>query len=44
MKPYNRKNMISDYIQEHKLRKHWYRITTVLAAIAVVVTDRKSVV
>ena len=38
MKPRNGKSKLREYIQEHKLRKRWMKITAVLAVLAVIVT------
>ena len=38
MKSGNWKNKIQEYIQEHKLRKRWMKITASLGALAVIVT------
>lgn len=38
MKPESWKNKVQEYIQEHKLRRRWLKITASLGAFAVVVT------
>lgn len=38
MKSESWKSKIHEYIQEHKLRKRWMKITTSLGALAIIVT------
>ena len=38
MKPESWKNRMQEYIQEHKLRKRWMKITASLGALAIIVT------
>ena len=38
MKPESWKNKVQAYIQEHKLRKRWMKITASLGALAIIVT------
>ena len=38
MRPYNGKNRIGEYLQEHKLKKRWHKITLLLAVLVTIAT------